>query len=90
MNDQSLSRSKSVLNTHNEVVGCAGAVFPKAAARPLDRVANLVIVAARKEIMSQGIILDDLKLVLRLLNGEFFRKNMVQPCSSSSLVAGAS
>ena len=49
----------------------AGAVFPKPA-RPLHRVVNLVIVAARKEIMSQDIIFYDLKLVPRLVNDEFF------------------
>jgi hypothetical protein len=55
-----------VLNTHNEV---ADAVFPKPGTRPLDRVANLVVVAAPKKLMSQG---TNLKLVQRLLNGEFF------------------
>ena len=41
------------MNTHSEVVSCDGAIFPKPGARPFDRVANLVIVAAQKEIMSQ-------------------------------------
>ena len=48
------------------------------------RVANLVIVAAQQEIMSQDKF-HDCSMV------EFFRKNSVQPCvSSSSVVAGAS
>ena len=54
----------------------AGAVFPKPAAHPLHLVVNLVIEAARKEIMSQSIIFYDLRLVPRLVNDEFFTQKI--------------
>ena len=72
MNDQPLSRSQECGETHNEAVGYCRHRLPQA--RPLHRVVNLVIVAARKEKMSQGIIFYDLRLVPRLVNDEFFKR----------------